>query len=205
MNAQSSSSFPVPRDLRRPAPQPARKIRMGVLGGGFGASFHWHEHPNCTVAAATDLHAARRGRLRTAYKCDNVYNSLDEMLKARKDLDAVAVFSGAPDHPKHVVQCMQQGLHVVSACPACLTLEEAARIKEVKEKTGRKYMMAESSFYRTGCIYARGLFESGGFGKLFYSELEYYHDFPPEKNLPNPKSLWYNPDGSKSWRQAYPP
>ena len=44
-------------------------------------------------------------------------------------------------------------------------LEEAQRLKEVKEKTGRKYMMAESSYYRNGCIYARSLFQQGGFGE----------------------------------------
>src|SRR4029450_6074517 len=129
MNAKNNSAVALPRDLQRPAPQSDRKIRMGVVGGGFGASFHWHEHPNCVVTAATDLHAARRDRLRTAYNCDNIYPSLDEMLKARKDLDAIAIFSGAPDHVKHVVECMRRGLQVVSAVPACLTLEEAAQLK----------------------------------------------------------------------------
>ena len=195
----------LPRDLKRPAPSSDKKIRLGIVGGGFGASFQWHEHPNCIVAAGTDLHPARRDRLRTAYKCDNVYNSLDEMLKADNKLDAVAVFSGPLDHVKHATKCMNRGLHVVSACPACVSLEEAAQLKQVKESTGRKYMMAESSYYRAGCIYARGLFENGGFGNLFYHEVEYYHDFPPEKMLAEQKSLWYNPDGSKSWRRAYPP
>src|SRR5262249_11473479 len=49
------------------------------------------------------------------------------------------------------------------------------------------------------------LFREGGFGELFYSELEYYHDFPPEELLGKKTSLWYNPDGSKSWRQGLPP
>ncbi|HYZ83358.1 MAG TPA: Gfo/Idh/MocA family oxidoreductase, partial [Bryobacteraceae bacterium] len=206
MYAQASpTQGALPRDIKRAAPQSDRKIRIGVVGGGFGATFHWHEHPNCVVTAATDLHAARRDRLRQVYKCDNVYPSLDAMLAARKDLDAVAVFSGALDHVKHAVQCMRQGLHVVSACPACTTVEEAAELKQVKESTGRKYMMAESSFYRSGCIYARGLFENDGFGKVIYQEVEYYHDFPPDKLLADPKSLYFNPDGSKSWRRAYPP
>ncbi|HBH82590.1 MAG: hypothetical protein A2X05_00425 [Bacteroidetes bacterium GWE2_41_25] len=26
-----------------------RKIRLGIIGGGFGTSFFFHEHPNCTV------------------------------------------------------------------------------------------------------------------------------------------------------------
>src|SRR5262245_14988352 len=77
----------------------AKKIRLAVVGGGFGASFHWHEHPQCTVAAVTDLYAVRRDRLRKNYRCDNVYESLEDMLqKKRRDFDAVAVFSDAPSH-----------------------------------------------------------------------------------------------------------
>ena len=99
--------------------QPGKKIRMGVVGGGFGASFHWHEHPNCVVTGVTDLRADRRERLRTHYQCDNVYDSLEEMIPKARDIDAVAVFSGATDHAKHVRMCMENGWHVVSACPAC--------------------------------------------------------------------------------------
>src|SRR5262245_44903062 len=32
-----------------------KKLRMGIVGGGFGASFPWHEHPNCQVTAVSDL------------------------------------------------------------------------------------------------------------------------------------------------------
>lgn len=184
---------------------PDKKIRLAVLGGGFGATFHWHEHPNCLVTAATDLHEARRQRLREHYKIDAVYPSFEEMLKARDRFDAVAVFSGAVDHVQHVIQCFRNGLHVVSACPACTSLEEAQQLVEWKEKTGLKYMMAESSYYRPGCIYARDLYRKGGFGQIHYTELEYYHDFPAAQNQENRKSLWYNPDGSVSWRKGFPP
>jgi hypothetical protein len=49
-----------------------RMIRMGVVGGGFGASFYWHEHPNCQVTAVTDLRVDRRERLTKVYQCDKV-------------------------------------------------------------------------------------------------------------------------------------
>ena len=40
----------------RPYPQDASKtIRLAVLGGGFGATFHWHDHPNCKITAVTDI------------------------------------------------------------------------------------------------------------------------------------------------------
>ena len=110
--------------------------------------------------------------IRKRYKCDKAYDSLETMLKEAKDIDAVAVFSGATDHAKHVKMCMERGWHVTSACPACTTLEEAAMLKALKEKTGLTYMMAESSYYRQDCIYARNLYRAGGFGELFYSEVE---------------------------------
>ena len=181
---------------------PGRKLRMAVVGGGFGSSFYWHEHPQCVVTAVTDLYAVRRTKLRDAYRCDNVYDSLEDMLKKRNDLDAIAIFSDAPSHVKHVKMCMEHGLHVVSAVPACMSLEDAERLREIKEKTARHYMMAESSYYRQQCIYARDLYNKGGFGEIFYTECEYYHDFNFDERLNTPGSLYYNPDGSNSWRQG---
>ncbi|MFB3827851.1 MAG: Gfo/Idh/MocA family protein [Bryobacteraceae bacterium] len=189
------------------AGQPAsgKRIRMAVAGGGFGAGFHWHEHPRCAVTAVTDLYPVRRKRLRDAYRCDNVYDSLEELLKKEKNVDAVAVFSDAPSHVKHARMCMERGLHVCSAVPACQTLEEAEQLRAIKEQTGLRYMMAESSYYRQPCIYARDLYKKGGFGEIVYSEVEYYHDFDFEERLRNRNSLYYNPDGSNSWRQGMPP
>ena len=179
-----------------------KKVRLAVVGGGFGASFHWHEHPNCRVTAVTDLYAARRDALRQHYQCDVVYDSLEDLLQKERNIDAVAVFTGATDHARHVKMCMDRGLHVVSAVPVCTTLEEAAMLKELKEKTGLKYMLAESSYYRSECIFARNLHASGVFGEMFYYEVEYYHDVRDEAV---PGRLGYNPDGSRSWRWGYPP
>ncbi|MCL4694778.1 MAG: Gfo/Idh/MocA family oxidoreductase, partial [Candidatus Hydrogenedentes bacterium] len=95
-----------------------RKIRMGVVGGRFGCSFHWHQHPNCEVAAVSDLIPERRDRLMQTYQCDKTYESLEKLI-LDPDIDAVAVFTGAPDHPRHTVACMEAGKHVISACPAC--------------------------------------------------------------------------------------
>ena len=188
-----------------PAQDAGRKVRLAVVGGGFGANFYWHEHPGCVVTAVTDLYPARREKLRQVYRCDDVYDSLEAMLQKSKNFDAVAIFSGAPDHFKHVSMCFERGLHVLSAVPAVKSLEEAERLKAMKERTGLRYMMAESTYYRDGCRYARDLFRQGGFGEIFYTEAEYYHDFNIEKMLADKRSLFYNPDGSMSWRQDWPP
>ncbi len=179
-----------------------RKVRMAVVGGGFGAGFWWHEHPQCEVTAVTDLREDRRKNLIRRYKCQSAYESLEVMLeKAADTFDAVAVFSGAPEHVKHAVMCMKAGKHVCSAVPAAVTLEECAQLKETKEKTGLRYMMAESSYYRQACISAREMYEQGQFGdNLFYSEVEYYHPSIGDKSS---GLSWFQ--GKPTWRYGFPP
>ncbi len=188
------------------AAETGKAIRMGVIGGGFGATFHWHEHPNCVVTGVTDLRPDRRQRLRKRYACDAAYDSLEEMIKQARDIDAVAIFSGADQHAEHTRMCMERGWHVVSACPTCFTLDEAEMLIELKRKTGMRYMMAESSWYRQECIFARNMYRAGGFGELFYTEAEYYHDRGDlEKLVTNKQSRFYHPDGRPNWRVGMPP
>jgi predicted dehydrogenase len=194
------------------------QIRMGVVGGGFGAAFWWHEHPQCVVTGVTDLRPDRRDILRQRYHCDRVYDSFETMVKEADDIDAVATFSGAPDHAQHVKMCFDRGWHAVSAVPTCMTLEEAAMLKELKERTGLKYMLAETSYYRQECILARNLFQEGAFGELFYTENEYYHDLADQyfdrADLSKPLPLDRRYDeglppelrrGGHSWRWGFPP
>jgi len=174
---------------------------MAVLGGGFGSTFHWHEHPDCEVTAVTDLTEDRREQLVKQYGCKNVFTSLEEMLeKASDSFDAIAVFSGASSHARHAIMCMDAGKHVVSACPVAMNLEDCAKVKEAKERTGLKYMMAESSYYRQSCIAARELYQSGEMGRLLYSECEYFHPGlgAREDTLKRYGKL-------KSWRYGLPP
>lgn len=178
-----------------------RKIRIGVVGGRFGLSFHWHEHPNCTVAAVSDLIPDRCKALQQRYQCAKAYPSLEKLV-LDPAIEAVAVFTGAPDHAKHVALCMEHGKHVISAVPACLTLDEAAAMKAKKEQTGLTYMMAETSFYRPQTILARRLFRDGAFGEMVYCEAEYYH--PTLRGSGERHSLhFYN--GQRTWRYGLPP
>jgi predicted dehydrogenase len=184
----------------------SKRVRIGVVGGGFGRQFYWHEHPNCIVDAVTDLRVARRQALQETYRCDTAYPSLEAMLREHRGLDAVAVFSGAPSHFRHAEMCMKRGLHVISAVPAVLSLEDAQQLRDLKHRTGLRYMLAETSYYRQPNIYARNLFNEGGFGELYYSELEYYHDRGDLDALQSDKSTrFYEPDGSRSWRWGFPP
>lgn len=175
-----------------------KKIRIGVVGGNFGCSFQWHEHPHCIVAAVSDLRADRRKRLVNTYKCSKTYDSLEELV-TDKSIDAVAVFTGANDHVKHVAECMKYGKHVISAVPACASLEEAQQLHDLVKKIGLTYMMAETSYYRQHTITARQWYEQGKFGEIFYAEAQYFHP------IMDKSSLWFDASGKTTWRYGRPP
>jgi predicted dehydrogenase len=176
--------------------EPARKkVRLGVVGGGFGRNFFWHQHPDCVVEAVSDLIPARRTGLMQTYKCAKSYDSLEKLI-LDKNLDAVAVFTGAPDHARHVTACLRAGRHVVCAVPAAQTLADCQMLIDTVKQTGLTYMMAETSYYQMTTISARKFYAAGKFGKLFYVESEYMH--------PGIESLYFL-NGKPTWRHGAPP
>lgn len=178
-----------------------KKVRMAVVGGLFGATHHWHEHPNCEVVAVSDFVEERRQRLMNHYDCRNVFRSMEEMFeKAADTFDAVALYTDSGSHVKHSILCLNAGKHVVSSVPVALTLEDSIKLKETVEKTRLKYMLFESSYYRQYCIAARELYQAGAFGRLGYSEVEYYH--PGIGGRVDTGKRWL---GLKNWRYGLPP
>ena len=167
-----------------------KKIRIGVVGGGFGCSFQWHEHPDCIVEAVSDLRPERRDRLVKTYNCKKTYNSLEELVKDPA-IDAVAIFTDGPLHVQHVTEAMKHGKHVISAVPAAYgTMEQAEQLLETVKTYGLTYMMAETSYYQQTSISARKFYQEGKFGDLFYSESEYQHDGLETLYVQNGKRTW---------------
>ncbi|HMI01196.1 MAG TPA: Gfo/Idh/MocA family oxidoreductase [Pedobacter sp.] len=172
-----------------------RKIRVAIVGGGFGAGFYFHEHPNCIVEAVSDLRKDRRDKLMQIYKCQKSYESLEKLLKDPK-VEAVFIATPAIDHAKHVIETLKAGKHVLCAVPAAMTLEECDKIRDAVERTGLTYMMAETTAYRQNTISAKKFYKAGEFGHIFSAAAEYNH--------PGLESYFFE-NGKPTWRHGLPP
>jgi predicted dehydrogenase len=173
-----------------------RKIRVGIVGYGvcrFGAAFGFQDHPNVEVAAVSDLIPDRCAGLAQACRCQKTYPSLEELVKD-DSLEAVFVATDAPSHAQHCIEVLKHGKHVASAVPAVFgSLEDADKLLEAVKSTGLKYMMFETSAFHADLHAMRQIYRAGGFGKLVYSEGEYYH------YMSTPI------DSYKKWRDGLPP
>ncbi|CAL1519056.1 Gfo/Idh/MocA family oxidoreductase [Chitinophaga sp. MM2321] len=172
-----------------------RKIRIGIIGGGFGAGFFFHEHPNCIVEAVSDLRTDRRNLLMKVYKCSKSYESLEKLLKDPK-IEAVFIATPAPDHARHVIASLNAGKHVLCAVPVAMTLEECADMRAAVQRTGLTYMMAETTMYRQGMLSAKQFYKEGKFGHIFSAAAEYNH--------PGLEVLYFD-NGKPTWRHGLPP
>ena len=177
-------------------PVSERKVRMGIVGYGvcrFGAAFGFQDHPNVEIVAVSDLIRDRREGLMKACRCDKSYESLEVLVKD-KTIEAVFVATDAPSHARHCIEVMKHGKHVMTAVPAAYgSLEDAEKLVETAQQTKMKYQMAETSCLRADCYAMRRIYHAGGFGRIIYSEGEYFHYGP-------------TPLGSfKGWRVGCPP
>ncbi len=155
-----------------------RKLRVGIVGFGvcqFGAAFGFQKHPSVQVVAVSDLIPDRCAALAKACRCEKTYPSLEELVKD-DSIEAVFVATDAPSHARHCIEVLKHGKHACSAVPAAFgSLEEADKLFEAYKASGRKYMMFETSYFHEDLHAMREIYKAGGFGKLVYSEGEYYH------------------------------
>lgn len=172
-----------------------KKLRIGIVGGRFGASFQFHEHPGCIVEAVSDLRPERRDRLMKTYGCEKSHESLETLI-LDPAIDAVGVFTEAPNHVPHCIAALEAGKHVLCAVPVAMTLEECEELIAVVKKTGLTFMMAETSYWQQTTISARKFYEEGAFGDLYSCHSAYHHA--------GLETLWFE-NGKPTWRHGFPP
>jgi hypothetical protein len=123
-SAGEAKSEPTPS---KPVPASSKIIRVGVVGGNFGCSFYWHEHPNSRVTAVCDIRPDRLERMKKTFRCDTGYADFHQLIQD-KNVDAVAVFTPAPFHVYHATKAMEMGKDVISAVPAAMSLAECEQL-----------------------------------------------------------------------------
>jgi len=164
-------------------------ISLGLVGlGDFGSAFAelFNSHPLVSRIALCDREKervekfAKRESFRKKFRRSDAYASLDEICRA--DLDALVIITQHWLHAPQAVQALEAGKHVYSAVPL-VTLPDSDeilgwcdRLIETVRRTGKHYMLGETTCYRPEAMYCRRRAAEGAFGDFVYSEGEYLHD-----------------------------
>jgi len=153
-------------------------IKTGIVGvGSFAQGFIplFKAHPLVDRVVLCDLDAEKLQQNAEKHGIPDVSPSLDHLCGT--DVDAAVLITQNWLHAPQSIQALEAGKHVYSAVPAGIEVDEIARLVETVERTGRIYMLGETSYYYPAVIYCRRRFQEGAFGQIAYAEAEYYHDW----------------------------
>jgi predicted dehydrogenase len=118
------------------------------------------------------------------------YRDMREFLASRTDIDGLLIATGDRWHALASILAMRSGKDVYSAVPIISIpdgqeiLDWCDRLVKTVQKTGRHYMLGETTFYRPEAMYCRRRAAEGAFGDFVHSDGEYLHDVDsPQCNL----------------------
>lgn len=171
-------------------------ISIGLVGlGSFGSTFAplFKSHPLVDRIGLCDTEAERVARIAGdpfyADKLDprDCHDSLESICRA--DFDALAIITQPWLHAPQCIRALESGKDVYSAVPVIELpdgdemLEWCDRLVRTVGRTGRHYMLGETTFYRPQAQFCRRQARAGLFGDFVYAEGEYFHDVDSECNL----------------------
>ncbi|MCK5804171.1 MAG: Gfo/Idh/MocA family oxidoreductase [Lentisphaeria bacterium] len=171
-------------------------ISLGLVGlGSFGGAFAplFHSHPLVDRIAFCDLEPERVRKFsedpfyQSKFHKGDEYLSLDEICGAK--LDALVMITQPWLHAPQCIQAMEAGMHVYSAVPISSVpdgdeiLGWCDRIVETSRRTGRQYMLGETTYYHPQAQFCRRMAAEDAFGDFVYAEGEYFHDVDAGCNL----------------------
>lgn len=171
-------------------------ISIGLVGlGAFGKAFAplFKSHPLVDRVALCDREPERVKKFaddpfyRDKFNARDAFASLDEICKS--DLDALVIITQPWLHAPQCVQALESGKHVYSAVPIITIpdddeiLDWCDKLIETCRRTGRRYMLGETTYYHPQAMFCRRKAAAGAFGDFVYAEGEYCHDVDSGCNL----------------------
>ena len=172
---------------------PGKKINVAIVGLGFGAEFIpiYQRHPLANMYAICQRTPKKLNAIGDAFGIEQRYTDFNELIKDPK-VDAVHINSPIPDHGWQSIAALKAGKHVSCTVPMATSIEECKQIVQLTQKTGLKYMMAETVVYAREYLYIKELYDKGELGKIQFLQASHQQDMDGWPNYwPGLPPMWY--------------
>lgn len=155
----------------------SRKIRVAIVGLGFGAEFIpiYQRHPAAELAAICQRNREKLDRIGDHFGVVKRYTDFEALLKD-PDIDAVHINTPIPDHAWQSIRALEAGKHVACTVPMATSVEDCRRIVELTERTGLTYMMMETVVYAREFLFMKELYDRGELGRVQFLKASHQQD-----------------------------
>lgn len=149
-----------------------RKIRVGVIGGGYGRNhiLAYQVCDNVEVAAFCQRTRASAEKTAGEFNIPNVCTDYRDLLQM-KELDAVSIAAPSNLHGPIALEAFSRGLHVLCEKPLALTRNEAETMVAGAQAAKRVHMTAFNFRFIPALLRVKELLEEGYLGeRIFHLE-----------------------------------
>ncbi|WP_078547840.1 Gfo/Idh/MocA family protein [Litchfieldia alkalitelluris] len=150
------------------------KIRVGIIGTGFGAKVHapmMNFHDGFEVKAIASV---SRGNVEDVSKesgVENIYTDWKLMLE-QEDLELVVVASAVHLHKEMVLAAYAKGVHVLCEKPMALDKNETREMISAKEQAGKLGLINHEFRFLPARTKVKEIIDSGSLGDILHIRYE---------------------------------
>lgn len=151
------------------------KIRLGVIGcGGIAKGKHlpaYSQNKKAELVAFCDLILEKAEAAKEKYGAEGskVYVDYKELLKD-DSIDAVLVLTHNSEHCRITVDALNAGKHVLCEKPMAMNYEEAKKMIDARDKSGKVLTIGYQNRFRKNALYLKDLADDGELGDMYYAE-----------------------------------
>lgn len=148
------------------------KLKVAVIGLGTISRRHleaYQNNPDVELYALCDINEDRLKEAGKKYGVERLYTSCEEMVKL-PELDAVSICTWNSAHAPCAIAALNAGKHVLCEKPMANTLEDALKMQEAAEKSGKLLMIAFVRRFGNDMKLIKDFQESGYFGDIYYAK-----------------------------------
>jgi predicted dehydrogenase len=174
-------------------PNPDRKVRVAIVGLGFGAEFIplYQRHPLARMEAICQRTPEKLDAIGDAFGVAKRYTDYAALLRD-PEIDAVHINTPIPDHAPQAIAALRAGKHVACTVPMATSVADCRTIVDLVKRTGLTYMMMETVVYSREYLFVEELYRTGRLGKIQFLQASHQQDMDGWPNYwPGLPPMWY--------------
>ena len=149
-------------------------VGVGMVGTGAMGSGHMGTYmkiPGYRIAAVCDIDDKALENAKAKSGAPG-YKDYRELLD-RKDVDMVSVVTSNVSHAPIAIAALEAGKHVFLEKPISMTVDEAKKIREARDKSGKKVQVGVCVRFWGGPQVLKAHVENGELGRIYFAKCGY--------------------------------
>lgn len=166
---------------------PKSKVRVGILGLGFGELVHIPAFQMCPDAEVVGIFSRNLGkaeRIAQKYGIQFVTNDYTRII-SHEDIDMVSIATPPHMHKEMILTALAAKKHTLCEKPLAVNAEQAEEIARAISGNERLCVMGHQMRYQPSRIAIKNILEGGDLGRIFHVTLSY-----DTSNRVDPNGLW---------------